>query len=349
MRTVSLFLFSLVLFPILFTACTTGRDISVQMPAEIAVPTTASRMVLMDRTAPRTGFSNAFESIASRESRMDRDLGQRMNTVLKEALLSLGRFDVVIEPGRFVGSGTGVLPEPLSWDTIIQVCSRNEADILVALEALDTDVNIDVQERTVQNINSNGKPSGPPKAEFQAKRKTTVRYGWRVYDGRAKTITDMFNNRSVAHDEYVDRTKQLAKQGMPDKQLVVEGMALDAAKRYAERYAPTSATVRRKLYTGGDRRLSDANVHIGSNNWRSAMDIWESMLTDPKVKLRGKACYNIAVANEVLGDLPKAQECAERATTEFGNKWGKGYAAELDVRMKNEMRARTESEQMGAD
>ena len=79
------------------------------------------------------------------------------------------------------------------------------------------------------------------------------------------------------------------------------------------------------------------------------MHIWESMLTDPEVKLRGKACYNIAVANEVLGDLPKARECAERATTEFGNKWGKDYAAELDVRMKNEMRARMETEQMGAE
>ncbi len=345
MRSPSAFLFSTLLVSALFTACTSARHIAVQLPAEVAVPATAQRVVLVDRTMARSGFSNAFESMTSRESGMDEELGQNMNTVLKEALDALGHFEVVVEHGRFEGSGTGVLPEPMSWDTIVQVCSRNQADVLVALEALDTDVNIDVQERTVQE-SSNGQPTGPARVEFQAKRKITLKFGWRVYDRRAQIIADMFDDKSVVRDEFIGQTKSLAKQGFPDKRAIVEEMAKTAARTYARRFVPTSATVKRIVYSAGDRRLSAANDLTLRNDWPGAIHIWESMLADPQVKLRGKACYNMAVAYEVMGDLPKARDLARRSGTEFGNKWGSGYAAELDVRMKGEARAAEERERI---
>ncbi len=70
------------------------------------------------------------------------------------------------------------------------------------------------------------------------------------------------------------------------------------------------------------------------------------MLTDPKVKLRGKACYNIAVAHELMGDLTKAKDYARRATAEFGNKLGEAYARQLAQRIVNEARAGEETERL---
>ena len=331
----------------LFTGCTSQRNLSVNVPAEVPVPTSARRIVLMDRTEPRSGFSNTFEALTSRESGLDKEQGREMNEVLREALGELGeRFEVVTAPGRYEGSGTGVLSDPLNWDTIIQVCSRADADILIALEALDADVNYDFNERTVQEI-VNGYPTSAPRVEVRAQRKTTVRYGWRVYDRRGRTILDMFTDRSTSNQEGIGSTKQNAKDGLPAKRGVVDGLGRAAARSYARRFAPTSSFVKRTFYSGSDRRLRSAYNLSRRNNWEGAIHVWESMLTDPKAKLRGKACFNIAVAYEALGDLVNARVFALRSASEFGNKWGMGYAAELDVRMKDEERARSERELLG--
>lgn len=331
----------------LFTGCTSDRRLSVNKPAEVTIPANATRIVLMDRTQPRSGFSNSFEALTSRESGLDKDQGRGMNEVLQEALGELGgRFEVVLAPGRYEGSGTGVLPDPLNWDTIIQVCSRADADILIALEALDADVNYDFNERTVQEI-VNGYPTSAPRVEVRAERKTTVRYGWRVYDRGGRTILDMFTDRSTIHQGSTGSTKQNAKDGLPAKRGVVDGLGRAAARVYARRFAPTQTFVKRTFYAGGDRRLRAADDLTRQNDWEGAILIWEAMLTDPKAKLRGKACFNIAVAYESLGDLPKAREIALRAANEFGNKWGTGYAAQLQVRMKDEDRARAERELIG--
>lgn len=319
-----------------------------QRPAEVSVPANARRVVLLDRTHPRSGFSNTFESWTSRESGMDKELGQEMNAVLQEALGANGRFEVVTAPGRYEGSGTGVLPEPLSWDTIIQVCSRTEADLLIALEALDTDVNIDQRERIVQDMHR-GRPIGRARTEYYASRKTTLKYGWRVYDRRGRIILDMFSDRSTRNDEHMGTNSYDAKDGLPDKRGVVRDLGSAAVYAYARRFAPSSVVVERILYTGGDHRLRDAEKLTRRNDWEGAIRIWETMLTDPKVKLRGKACYNMAVAYEMMGDLPKARELALRSTEEFGNKWGRGYAAEIDARMKDEARAKVERELMGEE
>lgn len=331
-----------------FTACTSERGLTVQRPAEVSVPANAHRVVLLDRTQPRSGFSNTIESWTSRGSGMDRELGQEMNAVLREALGANSRFEVVTAPGRYEGSGTGVLPEPLSWDTIIQVCSRTEADLLIALEALDSDVNIDQHERIVQDMH-NGRPIGRARTEYFANRRTTLKYGWRVYDRRGRIILDMFTDHASRNDEHMGTSKYDAKNGLPDKRGVVTDLGSAAARRYALRFAPTSIVVERILYVGGDRRLRDSEKLTRRNDWEGAIRIWETMLTDPKVKLRGKACYNMAVAYEMMGDLPKARELAQRSTDDFGNKWGRGYAAEIDARMKDEARAKVERELMGKE
>ena len=86
MRTPFSILPALIIVPALFTACTSERGITVQHPAEVTMPATAARVVLMDRTLPRAGFSNAFESWTSRESGMDEGIGKEMNLVLEQEI-----------------------------------------------------------------------------------------------------------------------------------------------------------------------------------------------------------------------------------------------------------------------
>ena len=88
----------------LFTGCTSLRTLSMNEPAEVPVPANAKRIVLIDRTEPRSGFSNSFEALTSRESGLDKEQAREMNEVLREALGELGeRFDVVLAPGRYEG------------------------------------------------------------------------------------------------------------------------------------------------------------------------------------------------------------------------------------------------------
>lgn len=327
------------------TACTEQRSISVQHPAEVTIPAQARRVLLMDRTKPRSGFSNTIESWTSRESGMDDGLGREMNLLLQEALGEAGRFDVIVDHARHEGSGTGTLPDPLSWDSIVQLCAHNDADILIALEALDTDVNIDQRERVVQE-SLHGKPVGKPYTEFLAFRRITLKYGWRVYDRRGRVILDMFTDRSTHRDDSQGYDKLSAKNNLTDKRDVVQRLADGAAWAYAKRFEPTTSIVTRRLHTGGDPRLRKAAALNIRGDLPGAMRIWESMLADGNAKLRAKACYNLAVAHEIRGELALARDHALRATDECGHRSGRIYAAQLEQRMKEEVQARLESELM---
>jgi len=48
-----------------------------------------------------------------------------------------------------------------------------------------------------------------------------------------------------------------------------------------------------------------------------------------------------------MDELAKAREHAARAYNNFGNKWGRSCARELEARIKNEARAQVENARLG--
>jgi tetratricopeptide (TPR) repeat protein len=69
-------------------------------------------------------------------------------------------------------------------------------------------------------------------------------------------------------------------------------------------------------------------------NWQGAIDIWKEIAKSRKRKNAGRACLNIAVAYEVLGNTDKALEWIKKSYEDYNNKLGRDYAKVL-IRRKN--------------
>jgi len=54
--------------------------------------------------------------------------------------------------------------------------------------------------------------------------------------------------------------------------------------------------------------------------WDSAAELWLLETNNKDSKIAGRACYNMAIINEINGDLDKALEWATKSYTDYGDK-----------------------------
>jgi hypothetical protein len=83
-------------------------------------------------------------------------------------------------------------------------------------------------------------------------------------------------------------------------------------------YQRTSGSAKHQ-FRAGYRRSEVAN-------WEGAADIWQELTDHPKRKTAGRACLNMAVANEVFGRSDIALEWAQRSYEYFDDKLGREYS-----------------------
>jgi hypothetical protein len=61
-------------------------------------------------------------------------------------------------------------------------------------------------------------------------------------------------------------------------------------------------------------------------NWQGAIEIWDELTDYGKHKTAGRACLNVAVANEVLGNTETALEWAQKSYEYHNDKLGRSYS-----------------------
>jgi hypothetical protein len=72
------------------------------------------------------------------------------------------------------------------------------------------------------------------------------------------------------------------------------------------------------------------------NDWKGALAVWESGMAHASAKDAARLSYNIAVANEVLGNTNDAKKWASRSYVDYGNKKAKSYLWSIENRLRDE-------------
>ena len=57
-----------------------------------------------------------------------------------------------------------------------------------------------------------------------------------------------------------------------------------------------------------------------TGNWTEAAKIWETETRNPDPKVAGSACYNMAIINEINGDLDAAIGWAQKGYENYANR-----------------------------
>lgn len=254
----------------------------------------------------------------------------------------MGVFDQLVNPNRFSdvkiidsvvfqSPGLGIYPAALPWDKIEQLCKERGVDAIFELSSYDTDTRISYK---AEPINING-PLGVkiPAIEHHATVVTVVKIGWRVYDAIHKVVLDEYLvNESVSTTGVgVNPVKALeAVLGRKESVLQVSGKI---GSSYATRIFPYNLRVTREYYVRGTDSFKVAKRRALTGDWNGAAELWSKEVVNAKTKIAGRACYNMAIINEINGDLNVAIDWASKAYTDYGNKNALRYLNILKYRL----------------
>ncbi len=244
----------------------------------------------------------------------------------------------IIEVDNLKNPGMGVFPAPLSWDQIDLICEQQEVDAIFALSFYDTDAHMNYNANPVK-INT---PLGVslPMVETEVTIRTNIKSGWRIYDPSNEVIQDEFilNSEQVSSGRGINPMN--AAQAIIGRKEAVMQISNELGQDYALRILPYRHRVNREYYVKGTDNFEVGKRRAQTGNWDGAAELWEKETTHSKAKIAGQAYYNMAIINEINGNLEDAIDWASKAYADYGNKPALDYVKTLKNRLYRDQQLR---------
>jgi len=326
---------SILLIALTLISCKTQQlYLNVIEPAPVTIPAYLKSVGVINRSIPTDETRNLdlLDKILSLEG-VDLDKNGAMESIrgLTDELLNNTRFVEVktLNDNDFRTSALTGFPTPLTWEIVDQICSESKTDALFALEKFDTDSHLNYSTRKVDIKTPFGTVPG---IEHQADMETIVKTGWRIYDPTAKLILDEFvYNESVVFSGR-GINPLLAASALVGRKDAVNEVSNKAGHGYALRIIPYRLRVMRDYYVKGTDNFKVAKRKAQVGKWDDAGLLWEKETANSSLKIAGRACYNMAIINEINGNLDTALEWAQKAYEDYNNKLAVRYVRILENR-----------------
>lgn len=335
-------IFLLLISSALFSGCSKYGSVSIQCatPPTAILPANIHTIAVVNRSLTLNKDNSIVESVLSGEvAGIDKYASDKcLNGVYDEINAWKqnnyywnkyidSSINIVIPANtKLFGTGTRETPQLLDWKIVKELCDATKADALLVLETFDSNSDL-VLNAVVKEINSviTTGTTSPPSAPQQIK--MNVFSFWRMYDPKNKKIIDQYQETN-----FLTFTGQGAGIAIPPPNALPE-TAYAAGEQYIQRFLPGYFYVTRQLYKKGKgaqkQKFEMAFRRSAVANWTGASEIWLELANNSKGENAGRACLNMAVACEVLGQYDKALMWARRSYEDYGNKLARDYANQL--------------------
>lgn len=320
----------LLLISVIFSSCKTNLVyIQSTNPPEVRLNKAIKKVGIVSRTTPsdENKTLNTFHQAVSAETlNMIKESSTEAMRGLKDALIQYHRFDTIktISDVTLTTPVTGSFPSQLSWSQIESICRSQEVDLLFVLEIFSSELKV---------VPLNVPPPGLNtvvdvlNAATQARVNiiTTVKIGWRIYDPHNQIILDeypMLENLTVTAGavNIINTTEALL-----GRKEAIKQSSNKMGNSYADRIIPYGVTLTRDYYVKGTSNFKMATRKARTGNWDGAGELWLKDTKSAKRKIAGRACYNMAILNEINGDLDSAISWAQKAYEDYNNKLALHY------------------------
>jgi hypothetical protein len=309
--------------------------LNVVEPAPVTIPSYIKSVGVINRSIPtdETKTLDVLDKVLSLEGvNLDKDGAMESIRGLSDELLKNARFNEVktLNDIDFRTSALTNFPTPLTWEIVEKICTETKTDALFSLEKFDTDTHLNYSTRKVEIKTLLGTVPG---IEHQAEMETMVKTGWRIYDPAAKTILDeyIYNESVVFSGRGINPL--LAASALVGRKEAVNQVSNKAGQGYAMRIIPYRLRVMRDYYVKGTDNFKIARRKAQVGKWDDAGVLWEKETTNSKSKISGRACYNMAIINEINGDLDAALKWAQKSYEDYNNKLALRYVNILKNRL----------------
>jgi len=323
----------------LLCSCSSMNSLTIPVtePAPVFLPLTIKSVGIIDRSTPseKNEQMDQIDKVLSVEGKnLDKEGAQKLVTGLFDELTIYDRFDEVkiIDNQDVRNAGYGVFPSALSWEKIEQICEESGVDAIFVLSFYDTDTKVDYDIVPV-------KIEGPlgvsiPAVEHHATTTTIIKTGWRIYDMVNKFIPDEYiiNEQVVVTGSGINPVKAVEAIIVGRKEDILR-VSNSIGRSYALRLIPYRRRVNRDYYVRGTDNFEIAKRRARTGDWNGAAELWEKEVSNSKSKVAGRAYYNMAIINEINGDLDIAVDWASKSYTDYKNKKALDYVNVLKRRI----------------
>ena len=322
------------LLALVLPACRTSVAYSGLRPADISLPADIKSVVLVNRYKAdrRNSLMNIVEGIFTGEMLFADMRGVEFTlSSLQQRLMNGPKYQVVIANEQLTGTGTGMLPPPISQPDVQRLLSNHNAQAVIAIEAFDSDIAVRTEPRERKRT-VNGKEV--MEQYFEAFEVVRITIGWRIY-GMTGSVIDQHQMTSTRTFNARGNTPALAQSNLLFPMDAIMQTGTLAGDAYGVRIAPSWVSYRRTIYSkaSGTAGMKKARRMAQRGDWQEASAIWERLSQSDDSRVAKRATYNRAVAAEMEGDFDTALLWARKAANQYGLREADQYIRTLNFRL----------------
>jgi hypothetical protein len=328
-----------VFFATLLIGCgaTNNLTISAVEPAPITLSKDVARIGIINRSLPSEGNKTAdkIDKILSAEGlNLDKEGSEAAILALKDQLERNEAVEeiVIIDDLAHLRKGLSVFPSTLTWNEIETLCEEYKVDAIFSLAFYDTDTKVSYKATMMDIPNNLGVKVAVPAHELTLN--TLVENGWRVYDPYNNRIADefVFSDHVVSSGRGINPIK--AYEAIMGRKEAVLYQSKSMGMNYAQRLLPYKHRVNRDYFVRGTDNFKIAQRRAQAGDWDGAAVLWQQETVNPDPKVAGRACYNMAISNEINGNLVEAMQWASKSYTDYNNNYALSYLNTLKYRVR---------------
>lgn len=238
---------------------------------------------------------------------------------------------VILDSMSVLNGSVNNFPAALKWSDVESLCRSNDSRLLFSMEVYDTDTKVAY---STQKVNQNTPLGNIPIMRHTASVTTVIKTGWRIYDPSQKIILDEFRMTNQVTNTGSGLTPINALAAVLNREQAVLNLSRNLGEWYAERLLEHQIRVWRTYYKAGSPQLKMAKRRAQVNDWEGASELWmKDMTSAQKRKVLGRATFNMAIYEEVSGNLDKALEYAKKAYGDYNIKDAREYVIKLERRL----------------
>ncbi len=146
----------------------------------------------------------------------------------------------------------------------------------------------------------------------------TVNAFWTIYDLKAKRLLRYFQkNDTIIWDNFYSPGISPYKL-LPQRLDAVLNASEMAGTGFAEYLSPHWIEVQRFYYRSGHVEMKKTDKLVEEGKWLEAAEIWKIEISNKNKSIAAKSMFNLAIANEMQGEILSALDWAVRSYHVFG-------------------------------
>ena len=310
-------------------------SLTVTEPARVTLPPEVKRAGIINRSLPgdKSKTIDKIDQILSAEGKdFDKDGAEKTIEGLADELKLNSRFESVkILDLSYKSPGLGVFPAVMSWEDLDQIVADHDLDIIYTLAFYDTETSVSYTNYPREIVGPLGIKVNA--IEHEATALTLIKTGYRMYVPSERYIADEYElNRDLRTVGRGINPMKAAEAILGRREAVMQS-SMDLGHIYGQRILARRVRVSRYYYVRGTNNFKIARRRAQTGDWEGAADLWQVEVENRKRKIAGRACYNMAIINEINGDLPAAIDWASTAYTDYRDRLALRYLNTLKRRL----------------